>query len=46
MNHRDLVSNYIQRPKGARLSNLRAGNNQLSVEGIHLVMLSGAMVSR
>lgn len=36
MNHRDLVSNYMQRPKGLRLTNLRVENNQLSLEGIHL----------
>ena len=36
MNHRDLVSNYMQRPKGLRLANLRAESNQLSLEGIHL----------
>jgi hypothetical protein len=46
MNHRDLVSNYIQRPKGARLSNLRAGNNQLSLEGIHLDTIAPESITR
>jgi hypothetical protein len=36
MNHRDLVSHYMQRPKGHRLTNLRAGSSQLSLEGVHL----------
>ena len=36
MNHRDLISNYMQRPKGLRLTNLRADGNQLSLDGIHL----------